>query len=80
MKRAINAFKIYSDDAKDQDYFNVTQANTYLFWLQYFVKNDCSLSKENLSQAVHFTSLFVVPDPALQTQIADLTKRISTCQ
>jgi len=56
IKKALDVFSKFPDEA-NEEYVNYASAQTYLFWGGFVGATDCKLSKEALSQAVHYVGL-----------------------
>ena len=56
MNKALDVFSKFPGET-NKEYINYTIAQTYLYWVGFVRATDCKLSKENLSQAVHYVEL-----------------------
>jgi hypothetical protein len=57
MKKALDAFLKFPNERNNSGYMNFAHAQSYLAWARFVGASDCQLSKENISQAVHYTDL-----------------------
>jgi tetratricopeptide (TPR) repeat protein len=57
IKKALEVFSKFPNEANSPDYVNYTQTQTYLYWAGFVGTSDCKLSNENISQAIRYAGL-----------------------
>jgi hypothetical protein len=82
IKKALDVFSKFPNEANSSDYVNFTHAQTYLWWAGFVGTSDCKLSNENISQVVHYAGLLtplVHQSSGIDGQILAARKALASC-
>ena len=83
MKKALDVFRKFPNETYNPDYVNFSHAQSYLAWARFVGASDCQLSKENISQAMHYTNLLtpiVRQGSGMDGQIYPVAAALAGCE